>query len=98
MEHHKNLLNPDPCSDHDNQLFATFEAEPQIHIHILDDPITSNEVADRLHNMKCNKAAGADGIPPGILKLIADEQILLLTDMFNLLFFFSLIPHSMDSD
>jgi hypothetical protein len=52
----------------------------------LDDPIEPTEVLRCALKLKPNKAAGIDGIPPGVLKFLPDSWILLLTHIFNLVF------------
>ena len=65
---------------------SAFSPTSMTHIPILDDPITPNEVDCAIKSLKPNKAAGADGVPPGILKLLTAEWILLLTHLFNCVF------------
>ena len=53
---------------------------------ITDDEITPNEVIQELSKLKTNKAAGPDGIPPGIMKWLPVEWLLLMTHVFNIIF------------
>ena len=57
-----------------------------MYIPILDDPIFPDEVITQIESLKPNKACGIDGIPPGILKLLNDEWILLITYVYNQVF------------
>ena len=57
-----------------------------VYIPVLDDPISPSEVIEQIERLKPNKACGIDGIPPGILKLLNDEWILLITYLYNLVF------------
>ena len=59
----------------------------QRYIPILDDPIDVSEVFRCTKKLRPNKAAGSDGIPPGVLKVLPDHWIILLTTIFNLIFF-----------
>ena len=43
------------------------------------------EDADKFYN-KGNKAAGTDGIPPGLIKVLPDEWLILITFIFNQIF------------
>ena len=56
------------------------------YIPILDDPILPGEVLDCVRHLCSNKAAGVDGIPPGISKHLNDERLLLVTYLLNLVF------------
>ena len=56
------------------------------YIPLLDDPISPGEVDDSISDLNKEKSAGVDGIPPGVLKLLPDEWILIITFMFNLVF------------
>ena len=78
--HYTALLNPHSVIDQ-NYTPATHKYIP-----ILDDPITPGEVDDALKSMKSNKSAGEDGVAPGVLKLLTDEWILVITFFFNLVF------------
>jgi len=53
---------------------------------ILDDPIHPHEVDLCIKRLKANKAAGVDGVPPGLLKLLDDSWIINITLMFNYIF------------
>ena len=62
--------------------------QPQFvkYVPILDDPISPSEVADCCVLLKANKAAGIDGISPGLLKLLPDDWVIFMTYLFNLVF------------
>ncbi len=78
--HFETLLNPQPTE--------TFEFVPEIpkYMPVLDDPIYLIEVSDCIDDLKANKAAGIDGVPPGVLKALSAQWILLITFLFNLVF------------
>ena len=78
--HFENLLNPT-----DNTVEITIPTS-QMYVPILDDPISPSEVEYEIKKLKAGKAAGHDGIPPGILKWLSDEWIILLTYLFNQVF------------
>ena len=52
----------------------------------LDCDIEPHEVDKCIKDLKADKAAGVDGIPPGVYKLLSDEWLLVITFMFNLVF------------
>lgn len=56
------------------------------YIPVLDDPIEPFEVEQAIRRLKSNKAPGADGIAPGILKILDDEWKVLITHTFNSVF------------
>ena len=64
-----------------------FEPAAPRYIPVLDDPIMPGEVDDCIKSLKSNKAAGIDGVAPGLLKLLNDSWILLITFLFNCVFF-----------
>ena len=55
-------------------------------IPLLDDPISPEEVATQINQLKANKAAGPDGLSPGLLKLLPVQWILVLTTIFQGIF------------
>ena len=77
---------------HYDQLMNPPVEEPQytpaqpLYIPILDDPISPNEVYECINNLDSSKAAGIDGVAPGVLKLISAQWIILLTLLFNCVF------------
>jgi hypothetical protein len=79
--HFENLLNPEGMRDPRN-----YHPPRHIYIPILDDPIQPHEVDQCIKRLKPNKAAGIDCISPGILKLLPDTWIILLTTIFNIIF------------
>ena len=80
-EHYENLLNPIGAQPLD------YQVDYQKYVPILDSPISPREVIDSLDLLKSNKSAGVDGIPPGLLKLLPDSWVMLLTFLFNCIFF-----------
>ena len=78
--HFESLLNPEGVTNCD------YVPNSNLYIPILDDPISPDEVNTCIHKLKPNKAAGIDGISPGLLKLLPDNWIILLTYVFNLVF------------
>jgi len=57
-----------------------------VYVPILDDDISPLEVQHQVNKLKVNKAAGTDGLPPGVLKHLTPEWIITLTVFFNLVF------------
>ena len=80
-KHFETLLNRPVESD-----LSDYQPTTQCYIPVLDDPITPYEVDTCIKKLKSNKAAGIDGIPPGIIQLLPDEWIILLTFIFNQIF------------
>ena len=56
------------------------------YVPFLDDPIQPIEVEDVIKKLKPDKAAGIDGISPGLFKHMPDEWLLILTFLFNCVF------------
>jgi len=79
--HFQALLNPDNVIHPQD-----YDAQEYRYIPILDDPIRIEEVDRCLQKMKTNKAAGTDGISPGILKMLPATWLALLTYFFNVVF------------
>ena len=79
-KHYEKLLNPEGM--------GVVDYEPRYHkyIPVLDDAILPGEVPDCVKSLKLNKSAGCDGVPPGVLKLLTDDWLCLLTVTFNLVF------------
>ena len=50
---------------------------------VLDNPIEPTEVAQAVQQLNPNKAPGIDGLPPGVLKWLPLEWILMLCVLFN---------------
>jgi hypothetical protein len=73
-------------TDENFEDLASFTPASGIYVPVLDDPISPIEVDNAVKCLKQNKAAGVDGVPPGILKVINAEWILLLTFVFNRIF------------
>ena len=55
-------------------------------IPVLDSEISELEVHTAIKNIKAAKATGADGVPPGILKLFSPTWIRIITTVFNSVF------------
>ena len=76
-----NLSNPcENIRPSDEQFKDFFHSDEQIslehissdtHVPILDDPITVLEVNEQVKDLKSEKAAGVDGVPPGCPKTFA---------------------------
>lgn len=60
--------------------------ESNIFIPVLDNPITALEVFRAIQVQKISKAAGPDGLYPGLLRMLPDAWIPLLVIMFNEVF------------
>ena len=52
----------------------------------LDRDFEPGEIDDCIKDLKSDKAAGIDGIPPGLFKSLSDEWIVVLTYLFNMVF------------
>ena len=65
-----------------------------IYVPVLDDPIIESEVKEQVKNLKIDKAAGTDGIPPGVIKLLPSTWIMFITVLLNTLFSSSMYPQS----
>ena len=81
-EHFEQLLNP-----HNTDDAPQYHPTRYIHIPVLDDPIQTIEVDRCMNKLKSGKAAGVDGIAPGVLKMLPDNWIVLLTQLFNAVFY-----------
>ena len=73
-------LNP-TSNSHLNYVPAMFKYIP-----ILNDPTNLGEVVDGINKLDKGKAAGVYSIPPGVLKILPDEWILVIIFLFNLVF------------
>ena len=78
-EHYEKLLKS-------HESIQNFVPENNIYIPVLDNDITVDEVNEQIKRLKRNKAAGCDGLAPGILKLLNVTWIMLLTFLFNVMF------------
>ena len=58
-----------------------------VYIPLLDNEILPGEVVDQIETLKPQKSAGIDGIAPGVLKLLPDDWIVLITLIMNIGFF-----------
>ena len=80
QQHFERLLNPSTG-------FADITVpNTGVYVPILDDPFTMAEVHTAIRNLRRSKAAGVDGVPPGVFKLLAGEWLEILTVLFNLVF------------
>ena len=79
--HFETLLNQS-----DNENLENYVPETVKYIPILDDFIRPDEVEKCIRELKPNKAAGVDGISPGLLKMLPYEWTVLLTHTFNKIF------------
>ena len=84
VDYFKNLLSLNN-SDSDNNNENNYPLE--IYIPDLDDPITEREVNETIKLLKSNKAAGLDGISPGLLKLLDATWISFITYILNIVFY-----------
>ena len=57
-----------------------------MYVPLLDDPITTMEVDAVIKKLHRHKAAGVDGVPPGVFKMLSNEWLCILTYLFNLVF------------
>ena len=64
------------------------------YVPVLDDPISEYEVREQIANLKMDKAAGTDGIPPGVIKILPPTWIMFITVLLNKLFLSSIYPQS----
>ena len=81
-DHYNALLNPSGLSEE----YINFQPITEKYIPILDDDITVDEVRVQMSRLRSNKAAGCDGVAPGLLKLLNDAWIMLFTFVFNVVF------------
>ncbi len=79
-KHYDKLLNPESRED------QVYTPDTPKYIQVLDDPISPIEVDDATNVMKQSKAAGGDGVLPGVVKLLTAEQILIITFLLNAVF------------
>jgi hypothetical protein len=79
-QYFRQLLNPEN-QHHDLTILSS-----GVHIPVLDADIQPGEVIDQIKKQNPQKAAGVDGIPPGVLKWLSDDWILLLTFIMNTVF------------
>ena len=63
-----------------------FVPDPPKYMPCLDDDITPFETEQAVKTLKSSKAAGLDGLPPGLLKYLTTDWTILLTYVFNLVF------------
>jgi exonuclease III len=63
----------------------SYYKETNVH-YICDNPITENEVLCHMKKLKCNKAAGIDGISGEFYKYVTDELVTPFCSVFNYVF------------
>ncbi len=78
-EYFTHLLNP---TDTDELIIPHVET----YCPVLDDLINEMEVDNEIKGLNAGKAAGVDGIPPGIFKFLPVAWICFITLLFNLVF------------
>ena len=78
--HFEGLLNPTPSES------ALALPHSNMYVPVLDDPITPQEVRCVIGGLRRDRAAGVDGVPPGILKLLDGEWLNIITYLFNMVF------------
>ncbi|CAL4163586.1 unnamed protein product, partial [Meganyctiphanes norvegica] len=61
---------------------------------ILDNPITDIELCKQIQDMKSDRAGGPDGLPPGVLKLLPANWLIMLTCLLNRLFADAIYPQA----
>ena len=80
-EYFENMFNSDNANN-----VEMYRVDAAVTIPLLDDPITSQELAAQVARLKPDKACGPDGIPPGIFRLLPANWIICITTLFNLIF------------
>ena len=78
--HFESLLNPPHGRD------EIIIPRTNITIPVLDSDISPDEVSEGIKSLKPNKAAGPDGVGPGLLKMLPIAWIILITLIFNVVF------------
>ena len=86
--HFENLLNP--VRDSDPLEGLDFNQSP--HIPVLDDPISVIEYDKAVKQMKPNKAAGCNGVSPGIFRILPALWIVTIITFLNICLAQSTIP------
>ena len=81
-KHYNKLMNP-PIPPSEKE----YVPDTHRYIPILDDPLTPDEVETCIKDLKSNKAPGVDGVPPGVLKFLSVHWLLLITFLFNCVFY-----------
>ena len=86
-EHYERLLlNPDA------EDLNTYDTSACPSIPVLDDPISTSELSEAITQIKPNKGCGADGVSPGVLRLLPATWILHLVMIFNIIFTSAITP------
>ncbi len=80
-------LTPPPDNfSHDFNDFVTDTTIP-----VLEEAMTSYEVKNQVQLLKSNKTSAPDGLPPGIIKMLYAQWILMITNVFSIFQVFILI-------
>ena len=82
----ESVLNPPGADIHD--------VDTNITIPVLDSVITDDDVKRQINKLKPYKACGPDGISPGLISLLPAEWIVILSTLFNNVFFSASYPES----
>ena len=77
-----------------DELTSLDQITSNTYVPVLDDPINEYEVREQIANLKIDKAAGTDGIPPGVIKILPPTWIMFITVLLNKLFLSSIYPQS----
>ena len=77
-----------------DELTSLDQITSNTYVPVLDDPISEYEVREQIANLKIDKAAGTDGIPPGVIKILPPTWIMFITVLLNKLFLSSIYPQS----
>ena len=86
QEHFERVLNPIENSLDD------FSADGCPEIPILDSPISPMEFDEAVRKCKPNKAAGCDGVSPGIFRILPVNWVIFILSFFNAVFFSGQLP------
>ncbi len=79
-DHFEQLLNPG------GMISVLAIPDTNMYLPLLDDHIMPDEVDRQIKRLKSNKAAGADGVPPGVFKLLSDDWVIAITHLCNMVF------------
>ena len=65
-----------------------------VYIPVLDNPILEPELSEEVSDLNSDKAAGSDGVQPGIIRLLPPSWIVFITFLLNNMFLSSFYPQS----
>ena len=83
QKHLETVLNP-----HDATPIIDADYHSNFYVPVLNDPIELQEVDFVIKNqVKSNKSAGLDGIGPGLFKCLPLQWVVVLTALFNVIFY-----------